>query len=393
LATEKAAITSTSKTYEEYKASIDALAASQGKQINASGQLVQKMTYQGYVTEKLIEDNYAYTKSEWDTIQAQKGMNDMVEEGIPYFGYMGQAMVDSGQAADDMAQSIKDLAAEQEALIAANLSDSLTNQLSLTLNLTDLTNDYKDKMGELATKGQELEVKLQNLKLNFPWDKEGIAQAEQDLRDNQTEIGKTADAYDLATKRIVWDMVVAELAIGGYTQAEFDWVIKSGIQMGILSADSGQLAIDLRADADKNIKSFEDQQAAIDFMHGADIYIKTYYESIGNPPPAGSWQDFSDWTPPPPGGANGGLFPANKPAIVGEKGWEMIIPNTNSLVISHADIMGALAQATLAPSFSSISAPSSYSHTVNNNFNLNLATNQSPQVVQNSFALMRVLVG
>jgi tape measure domain-containing protein len=86
-------IAATAKSYEEYRKQVDALAASQGLQINASGQLVQTIAYQGFVTEKLIQDNFALTEQMWITIQNQQGLNDMVSQGIPYFGFLGDAIM------------------------------------------------------------------------------------------------------------------------------------------------------------------------------------------------------------------------------------------------------------------------------------------------------------
>jgi len=236
---------------------------------------------------------------------------------------------------------------EAAALAASNLSDALSSQMDLTLKLTDLTGNYTEKMTGLKDEHQALEDKLANLKLKFPWDKEGIAQATADLQANEAEIKKTADAYDEAQKRIVWDMMVAKLSIDGYTQAEFDWAMQAGVDMGIITQESADLAVALMADAEKEIKAFEDTQTAlagikdwIDRLESKDIYVKTYYESIGNPPPAGAWQDFSDWTPT--ANANGGPAYANQPGWVGERGPELFLPGRNGQIISNEDILAAL---------------------------------------------------
>ena len=179
-----------------------------------------------------------------------------------------------------------------------------------------MTGDYTDKMDGLKVKYGEVEEKLASLELDFPDDAEGIAAAKQDLVDIQDEMDKTAEAYDQATKRIVWDMMVAKLAIDGYTEAEFNWAMQAGVDMGIITQESADLAVALMADADKEIKAFEDTQAAlsgvkdwIDRLESKDIYIRTFYESQGTPPVAGSWQDFSDWSVPVERAGGGAMRP------------------------------------------------------------------------------------
>jgi hypothetical protein len=357
---------------------------------------------------ELMQTMDDYSESTFTGKKAQQGLNKMVEEGIPYFGYLGDMMTESGKAAIIAADNAEDLAAQEKAVAdeanrAATAIASMTaannGSLSLVLQISNLNQDYADNLADLHKKGVDAADAL--AQLNQEGIKSGPAfdAATQAYNDNQAAIEELATAYEQAMKKIAWELFVEKLKSGteGFTDAEYALAIQAGITAGVIDEKSAAMALSMEEDAAAAILASElmAAQIAVNWasLDGESITLTTIYQSQGTPPVAGSWQDFSDWTPPPPGGANGGLFPANKPAIVGEKGWEMIIPNTNSLVISHADIMGALAQATLAPSFSSISAPSSYSHTVNNNFNLSLATNQSPQVVQNSFALMRVLVG
>ena len=110
--------------------------------------------------------------------------------------------------------------------------------------------------------------------------------------------------------------MVAKLAIDGYTEAEFNWAMQAGVDMGIITQESADLAVALMADADKEIKAFEDTQAAlsgvkdwIDRLESKDIYIRTFYESQGTPPVAGSWQDFSDWSVPVERAGGGAMRP------------------------------------------------------------------------------------
>jgi hypothetical protein len=268
---------------------------------------------------ELMQTMDDYSESTFTGKKAQQGLNEMVAEGIPYFGYMGDALIANAQAADDMAASM-----DGAAKITWGASDAFE----------ELT---KQQIFNVASAGLDKDAQLALAREMGLLDETAYAQL--------TTLDSLRKMYDDGT-----------ISLGTYNT--------------------------MIANLDASIAALESKSI--------DINVHWNYSQSGTAGIGGTFdyipqieQEF----------AAGGLARAGKPAIVGERGWEMIIPNTNSLVISHADIMGALAQATLAPSFSSISAPSSYSHTVNNNFNLSLATNQSPQVVQNSFALMRVLVG
>lgn len=360
----------TANTWDDYAAGLVKAAQETGQLHGMSARMADalldgKLSGEAYdkALKKLVIELGGLSKSSFAAKDDLDGLNQMAADGVVYFGDLSGTL--KQLADDDMANA---------AAAAANLSDTLSSQMDLTLKLTDLTGDYTTKITDLKDEHQVLEDKLANLNLNFPYDKEGIAQATQDLQDNEAEIKKTADAYDEAQKRIVWDMMVAKLSIDGYTEAEFNWAMNTGVNMGIITQESADLAIALMADADKQIKAFEDAAAAaenyglyIDALHSTDITVTTHYVSdySGSSGVSGQGGSFEYLF----GNANGGPAYANRPGWVGERGPEIFIPGMDGQVISNADILAALRQAN--------GQSTTNSPTYNLNMHVNQANSQS----------------
>lgn len=93
--------------------------------------------------------------------------------------------------------------------------------------------------------------------------------------------------------------------------------------------------------------------------------------------------------------ATGGPVMAGWPYMVGERGPEPFIPAMNGYILSKADAERIYASQVAAslPAAMVSAGPSSYSYSNANNYNLSVLTSQSPQVVQRSFAIMKLLAG
>lgn len=93
--------------------------------------------------------------------------------------------------------------------------------------------------------------------------------------------------------------------------------------------------------------------------------------------------------------AGGGRIMAGWPYWVGEKGPEPFIPSLPGYILSKADAERIYATQVAASIISPMvsAGPSNYSYSTANNYNLSVMTSQSPQVVQRSFAIMKLLAG
>lgn len=144
LTAQRQEIFTTAKSYDEYKKSIDALAVSQGYQINQSGDLVQVITMYGQTQERVIQENYAYTESSWGAMQAQQGMNEMVAQGIPYFGYLGQTIQETASGLVALGNGAIVSQSSFDAMVAgaSNSKDSLQGLLGEVKNIQTEMNNW-----------------------------------------------------------------------------------------------------------------------------------------------------------------------------------------------------------------------------------------------------------
>jgi len=272
-----------------------------------------------------------------------------------------KALAASGKAAVNAASDTGTLTEEELALIDATIAAAeaqakmnaeLANITTLDANyqgIIDLAYEYTDMLEEKET----LQIERQKLI------SQGWSEQSQKVKDLDANIaGIDASMAELAD-RVTLDMFQATIAVGGVTQAELGAYMQMAIDMGLMSEEGAQAALDAYGNAIKTINGYEldektgnitfDAQQAfevitmINAMEIADkngninLFVK-YYDTTG-----GNEDPYEDYTGPQyehGGGASGGYFMADTPYIVGERGPELFVPSTSGRIIPNDELGG-----------------------------------------------------
>ena len=229
----------------------------------------------------------------------------------------------------------------------AKLNAELENITSLEGNyegIIDLAYKYTDMLEEKET----LQIERQKL-INQGWSEQS-----QKVKDLDANIaGIDASMAELAD-RVTLDMFQATIAIGGVTQAELGAYMQMAIDMGYMSEAGAKAAMKAYGNAIETINGLEIDEktgnvtvdataafATFDLLEQyvlldkeQRVFVNTYYGTSG-----GNDDPYENYTGPTYGEgtrASGGDVIGGTPYIVGERGPELFIPDTNGRVYSNA---------------------------------------------------------
>lgn len=200
---------------------------------------------------------------------------------------------------------------------------------------------------------------------------------------------------DLANQ-VTLDMFQATIAIGGVTEAEFSAYMNLAIDMGTMSEEGAQAAIDAYGNAISYISGLEIDEKTVNVVLEVD---DSAVKSWGAPTKTGTVHyQTSEWFTKAVGGAVYGGNPYTWQEY-GYKG-ELFVPSSNGFVLSRADAERALSRAlageqsaldpdaigkAVARALSGITSGKSGGGNV---YNLTMPTSSNPADVRTAFELM-----
>jgi hypothetical protein len=255
-----------------------------------------------------------------------------------------------GVTAEEAKKIIK--AWEDSAAAHAKMIAQLENVTSLEGNykgIIDLAYKYTDMLEEKET----LQIERQKL-INQGWSEQSNK-----VKDIDGKIaGLDASMAGLAD-RVVLDMFQATIAIGGVTAAELSAYMQMAIDMGLMSEEGAQAAMDAYGNAIATINGYEidektlnvktDAQQVYDMLiliqqmnladknMNLDIFVK-YHGTSGDPDPQASGYPANGQAIFAAAGAS-----ANLPYYwVGERGPEPFFPSVDGRIVSNTQAMSAL---------------------------------------------------
>ena len=279
-----------------------------------------------------------------------------VAEGLEDTG-AGAASAASGLGALTPAEQAAAEAAIAAAEAQAKLNDELADVTSLDANyqgIIDLAYDYTDMLEQKET----LQIERQKL-LSQGWSEQSTKVKEL----TETIAGLDAEMADMANK-VTLDMFQATIAVGGVTQAELRAYMQMAVDMGLMSEAGAKAAMEAYGNAIATIDSLDIDEktanvnvnaaaafATLDLLQQyalldkeARVFVRTYYDTTPDN------YDREPGVQPNPT-ASGGLVFGGTPYIVGERGPELFVPNTNGQVVpnnqlggNNAELLGALSR-------------------------------------------------
>ena len=299
-------------------------------------------------------------------------------------------------SASDAAPSVAALTTEQTALVEAALAAAeaqakmnaeLANITSLDANyqgIIDLAYEFTDMLEQKET----LQIERQKL-LNQGWSEQSTKVKE--LTDNISKLD--ADMKKMADQ-VTLDMFKATIAVGGVTQAELAAYMQMAIDMGYMSEAGAKAAMEAYGSAIETINGYKINDktgnvdidaisafAVLDMLQAyalkdkharAIMHVQYQYGT-----PAGEDYDQYDIGGPQGNRATGGNVDAGTPYIVGERGMELFMPNTNGQIISNDKLLELLGG----------------NGKTGNTYNLVMPTTANPMDVKMAFELMEAWNG
>ena len=322
---------------------------------NLAGQPTELMKMQDVVTAaaKKAFDDKKISAEEYqavlDNVSTSTGTyTEYVSKLNFMLGILNKTNGDAAESTEGLSES--ELAAAKAALAAAEaqakMNAELANITTLDANyqgIIDLAYEYTDMLEEKET----LQIERQKL-INQGWSEQS-----QKVKDLDANIaGIDASMAELAD-RVTLDMFQATIAIGGVTQAELGAYMQMAIDMGYMSEEGAKAAMKAYGNAIETINGLEIDEktgnvtvdataafATFDLLEQyvlldkeQRVFVRTYYETSGNYDPYESYAGprYGEGTR-----ASGGDVIGGTPYIVGERGPELFIPDTNGRVYSNA---------------------------------------------------------
>jgi hypothetical protein len=363
---------------------------------NLAGQPTELMKMQDVVTAaaKKAFDDSKISAEEYqavlDSVSTSTGTyTEYVSKLNFMLGILNKTNGDAAESTEGLSES--ELAAAKAALAAAEaqakMNAELENITSLEGNyqgIIDLAYDYTDMLEEKET----LQIERQKL-INQGWSEQS-----QKVKDLDANIaGIDASMAELAD-RVTLDMFQATIAVGGVTQAELGAYMQMAIDMGYMSEEGAKAAMAAYGNAIDTINGLEIDEktgnvtvdataafATFDLLEQyvlldkeQRVFVRTYYETSGNYDPYESYAGPIYGEGPR---ASGGDVIGGTPYIVGERGMELFMPNTNGQIISNDKLLELLGG----------------NGKTGNTYNLVMPTTANPMDVKMAFELMEAWNG
>lgn len=115
------AVRATATSYTEYAAQMENLAAKYGMLIDAEGNLYRiRGEYMGQQAVEIVRQQWLMNDATWQGIEAQRGMNDVAQQGITHFGDLRSAMDElAASQANKLGVTQQSVSVDMEAAMAA----------------------------------------------------------------------------------------------------------------------------------------------------------------------------------------------------------------------------------------------------------------------------------
>jgi hypothetical protein len=310
---------------------------------------------------------------------------------------VGQSTQDWAEANYDLSMSYDDLIAQtEEATIATDgLTAAEREQIdtitSLTTNFKDIISyakEYDKNQEQIAAKEAERQKLL----------KQGFSETSEEVKALDADIAKMkenalANMTDLANQMTL-NMLQATIAIDGITEAEAAAYFRMAADMGLISQEAAQAAMDAYGNAIETINNYvlEDKEAkiiiditeatkALDVIKNYGlpdkeqrVFVRTYGGPNVNIPVAqaigGSVYPYESYLWQEPG-----------------REGELFIPSQYGRVMSQTELAQAIRDA--FGRNGSQSGTQNVSNVVNNYYNLTMPTSNRPEEVMTAFELLK----
>jgi len=334
----EAEVRKTAKSYEEYITEIVRSNRAEAEAMDLRRDVERGLITEAEASDLLAEAAGALTRAQKEVDRASREAAEAIRGQIAGFNEDGRAMWQVRDAAKDVVLSQDEIAGAMNNLKTV-MSGIVGNEMT----------SFNAKQDELKAKAAELQVVISK----------SYGQAKIDavasLAEVNAKISENAATHEDATRRILFDLAVQQLAIGGTTQIEAQALMALGVQWGLVdqaTADATNKILEAtgRLATDENIPAFTGAMEAAFKATGASADSATgRINGVGSA--IGGLSDktvtvttvFEEVHRGGGGGGgvtemqHGGPISGASPVLVGERGPEMFFPRQAGFVMNNND--------------------------------------------------------
>jgi hypothetical protein len=282
-------VRNTANSYDDYIKEMERAANVAGFEINAQGDLVKLQSTRYGVQQKLIEQNFALSESEyqvWYDIEQTRNILDTRRESIEANRKAMEYLADEERWLAEQEQILKETMEELSVVMGGALGNEMDNYGERLSNIADDQAELMEQFDETKAKIRELQDELSEegdlgarKKLREELEQEEIKLGE--LNDKYYEykqaIADAAEEHAKATRKIIFDILQQQLAMDGLTQAEADALVSVAGKWGLIDKET-QDAWNAIADYIKSLEgtsvTAEGVEDAINNINGGEPMVE-----------------------------------------------------------------------------------------------------------------------
>jgi hypothetical protein len=267
---------------------------------------------------------------------------DEVAEGMGEIATAEDIVKKAAEEAAIAQGKLKDKLSDLQSYIAGPLRSEAQSYLEDQANINGKMTETGAKIDEVKGKIDELEGKsylTEAQKEQLDGYKTDLGDLQEDYTNLTGEITSNAAAHDLATKKILFNLMTQSAAVDGLTGSEIAALDAVAVKWGLIdqttlissqNIDAAFLAMANGAGIQETIGKLTDIGNIVnDIPKNVEINIHTTYTESGAPLPG------NPKAPTRPRRALGGPVSAGQEVVVGEQGPEIFIPSQNGRIIPN----------------------------------------------------------
>lgn len=206
----------------------------------------------------LIEGHEKLKETMWSVVPAMEAYQDTLDyqEGLVGVGRTADELAKVRENAKEAAEAAQEFATEMQSFLVqvddiTNLSNNFGNIISLAKNYTT----ELENIGKAQARIKELEpFEETGGRIDGVW--KSTKQVKEELEGLRGAVSQSQEAMQRMADQMTLNMLQATIAIGGVTQAEADAYFKMAVDMGIISQDAADKAMEAYGNAVDTINDY-----------------------------------------------------------------------------------------------------------------------------------------
>lgn len=206
----------------------------------------------------LVEGYETLKETMWSVVPAMEAYDDAIDyqEGLVGVGRTAEELEKVRDNAEEATSAAAELAAElQSFTVQVDDITSLTKNFGSIVSLAENYTTELENIAKVQERIKELEpFEDTGGRIDGVW--RSAAKVKEELENLRGEVSKSEEAMQRMADQMTLNMLQATIAIGGVTQAEADAYFKMAVDMGVISQDAADKAMEAYGNAVDTINDY-----------------------------------------------------------------------------------------------------------------------------------------